>query len=268
MLKTKATFKHKEPNLELKECIIEKVIRLNSDDFQHFSNNLFSDYDFIKENNSIGGRDENGDQRCLLVLDRDGGDGILVNTEGYDYARYSSYMPGAKYFVEACQETQAMKLYCPLKAETYEENEDAEYDYDCELSTLDPQYYENEIRAAVKSYSEDFETGGLAEYIHTACLQDKVIGIIPGVEMVGGNLYGVFHIEYTEDLSPQELDELKDYCTGQASDGWGEGFEQQDIKTDIGNINVHFWHSDGGYFMDTEQEFNQRMSEQSQGMNM
>ena len=267
MLQIKATFKKKESQISANNCVIEKIVRLGSGDFSHFKDNLLEDYDFIKENNHIGGKDGHGNTRCILVLDRDGGDGILVNTEGYDYPRYTAFMPGAKYFVEACQETQSMKFYCPLKAETYEESEDAEYDCDCELSTLDPQYYENEIRAAVENYSNDLEKGGLAEYIRT-CLKDKITAIFPGVEMVGENLYGVFHIECTEDLSPQELAELKDYCTGQASDGWGEGFEQQDIKTSDGNINVHFWNSDGGYFMDTEQEFRQRMAEQIEGKSM
>ena len=166
------------------------------------------------------------------------------------------------------KETQSMKLYSPLTADTFGENEDAEYDYENEMIDVDPQYYENEIRAAVENYSSDFEKGGLAEYINNTCLKDKITSIVPGVEMVGNNLYGVFHIEYTEDLSSQELAELKDYCTGQASDGWGEGFEQEDIKTSDGNINVHFWDSDGGYFIDTEQEFEQRMSDQSQSMTM
>ncbi len=42
-----------------------------------------------------------------------------------------------------------------------------------------------------------------------------------------GELYGVLICEITEYLTEREICVLKDYWTGQMSDGWGEGFEQQ-----------------------------------------
>lgn len=35
------------------------------------------------------------------------------------------------------------------------------------------------------------------------------------------------------------------YISGQYSDGWGEGFEQRDIRVDDGMLAVHFWQEDG-----------------------
>jgi hypothetical protein len=118
MLKTKAIFKCKETEIEPQDCIINKIIRLSSNDFIRFQRTLCHEHDFIEANN-IGGSDEHGNKRCLLVLDQDGNDGILVNTEGHNYARYTAYMPGAKYFVEACQDIQTMKSYCPLEVDDY-----------------------------------------------------------------------------------------------------------------------------------------------------
>ena len=38
---------------------------------------------------------------------------------------------------------------------------------------------------------------------------------------------------------------LCNYISGQYSDGWGEGFEQRDIRVDDGTLAVHFWQEDG-----------------------
>ena len=45
-------------------------------------------------------------------------------------------------------------------------------------------------------------------------------------------------------LDRWEMNRLETYLTGQYSDGWGEGFEQQDIPVEDGVLNVHFWNSD------------------------
>jgi hypothetical protein len=54
---------------------------------------------FIAENTDLMHRDENGVFHCLLVLGEGSSDGVLIEAEGYNYARYSSFMPGAREFV-------------------------------------------------------------------------------------------------------------------------------------------------------------------------
>ena len=56
-------------------------------------------------------------------------------------------------------------------------------------------------------------------------------------------------------------DVLIDELIGQAADGFGEGLEQREIKTDDGDIYVSFWHSGNDYFMENEMDFQQRMSD-------
>lgn len=52
---------------------------------------------------------------------------------------------------------------------------------------------------------------------------------------------GVAILTLNEDLTRKELEKIKESVSGQVSDGWGEGFEQREISTDIGDIYVSFW---------------------------
>ncbi len=71
---------------------VAKVIQLTAQQFCHFSANLLQDMPFIAANKDLSGRDK-GVTRCLLVTTRGNRDGILVDCQGHNYARYSAYVP-------------------------------------------------------------------------------------------------------------------------------------------------------------------------------
>ena len=76
--------------------VVEAVHTLSHAAFEAFSDGLLENYPFIAERAKELGVDELGRCCCLLILDEDEDDGILVHSSGYDYARYTSYYPNAK----------------------------------------------------------------------------------------------------------------------------------------------------------------------------
>ena len=90
-----AELRRKQSEYEGEACAVDKVIELPAQRFNQFSRALLADYDFIAENKNDIQHD--GDARhCLLILDADGTDGFLVDPQGYNYARYSAFVPNAR----------------------------------------------------------------------------------------------------------------------------------------------------------------------------
>ncbi|MDL2232069.1 DUF6329 domain-containing protein [Ruminococcaceae bacterium OttesenSCG-928-L11] len=96
MLHTKAILHRKDDEIRAHDCIVSKVVELSDSEFRHFQQNLMQDYDFIAENQHAMGMDGKGISHCLLVMGEGHEDGVLVRSEGYDYARYSALLPHAR----------------------------------------------------------------------------------------------------------------------------------------------------------------------------
>ena len=91
----RAELKCKQTGCEADPCAVDKVIELPSPRFRLFSRALLADYDFIAENKNAIRHDEDA-RHCLLILDAEGKDGFLVDPQGYNYARYSAFVPNAR----------------------------------------------------------------------------------------------------------------------------------------------------------------------------
>ena len=88
--------------------------------------------------------------------------------------------------------------------------------------------------------------GDLMQYYHEDdSVRSKVVSAVPSVEICGNKLCGRLTVELKETLLDDEQTVLCNYISGQYSDGWGEGFEQRDIRVDDGTLAVHFWQEDG-----------------------
>lgn len=94
----RAEFNRKEPWVKAKECVIEKVIRLSAEEYAAFTQSLLHDYDFIEENRELMG-EKDGVWHCLLVTGEGMEEGVLVQSEGASYARYSSFVPSVSVLI-------------------------------------------------------------------------------------------------------------------------------------------------------------------------
>ena len=158
-----------------------------------------------------------------------------------------------------------LKLYMPLTADLYERNEYGEFD---DSSTLlegsELRGYQDQITAALvkNRMPEEAERGIMHWYDEADSVDRKVRSAVFIVEERDRQLWGVAECRVAGKLSDTEMDTLKEFITGQASDGWCEGFEQREISVDDGGeLYVHFWNSDE-WSIQTEQElFSPKLAE-------
>ena len=123
------------------------------------------------------------------------------------------------------------EYYFPLTVNLYTANRWGDYDDDPE--EYDGRFaarYEDKIRQALRVYNQD-DGKDMAAYFHG---NNTVVAKLRSATWVfkrqGGELYGCVTVETAGKLTAEQEADLKDWITGQNSDGLGEGFEQQEIK--------------------------------------
>ena len=156
-------------------------------------------------------------------------------------------------------ESTQLKLYMPLTASFYARNEWGDWDETGEewdgRTLLD---YEDRILGfMVRNRVPEEAERGLMLWCDKEFLDVKVRSAVFTAEARGGRLWGVAECQVVGQLSPEELTSLKDYLTGQAADGVGEGLEQQAIRVDGGELYVHMWQPEGWSIQTEAERFGQ-----------
>lgn len=99
-MKLKANLLYKPSNFQMDDCQIEKVVELTPEEFGRLKYTPLADQLFIAENKGcMSSRD--GVPHCLLALEQGGCDGVLIESDGRDYARRADYLPGVRDIVNA-----------------------------------------------------------------------------------------------------------------------------------------------------------------------
>lgn len=174
----------------------------------------------------------------------------------WDNGRNLALVIGEDRFTVQSPEPTLLKLYMPLTADFYGRDEWGDIDEIGEewdgRTLLD---YEDQIQGALvrNRMPEEKERGVMRWYDKQDSLNIKVRSAEFTAEERSGQLWGVAECRVVGELSPEELSTLKEYLTGQASDGWGEGMDLEKIRVDGGELYIHLWNSEN-WSIQTEQE--------------
>lgn len=135
-----------------------------------------------------------------------------------------------------------------------------------------------ELSTAVESEMKAMGSKGLAEYLsdYHKNIYGKIESIKVKLRVRDDKVVAHTIIASNEQLNDITLKELKEYITGQFSDGWGEGFEQRaiddfdyeiedeyydeeeeefvtDSYTETGYVYYSFWSSDSDWYINIEE---------------
>ena len=152
-----------------------------------------------------------------------------------------------------------VNYYCPLTIQITDPEEGEQFSAGNEYAVMN----EYEIRERLQFEQED-DLNDMASYFDgSESAKAKLISAIWDVENVDGEVFGVIHTKLRCAFTPAEEKEWIEELIGQAADGFGEGFEQREIKTrDDEDMYVSFWNSGDDYFMENETDFTARMNGQ------
>jgi hypothetical protein len=162
-------------------------------------------------------------------------------------------------------ELTTLKLYMPLTADLigYNEYGDLDDELTSEMNGRELTGYQDKILAALlrERMPEEAERGVMHWYREEDGVDRKVKSVLFTAEEREGVLWGVAECRVAGELTPEELDTLKEYISGQASDGWGEGFEQREIRVENGELYVHLWNPEGWSIRTEEECFAPKLAE-------
>jgi len=122
--------------------------------------------------------------------------------------------------------------------------------------------YKEDIREAIY-HEQNRDLKNMAEYFWgNDSIKKKLVSADWTVEEQDSVLYGCVNVRLREGLTPEEKETLKEWITGQNSDGLGEGFEQRSLKIEDGDLYISLWSSERDYFIYDKGEMDEYILQQ------
>ena len=183
----------------------------------------------------------------------------------WDNGRTLALIPGEDSFSVLPPKLTTLKLYMPMTVDRFESDGwGGTEDEPTELSNYEAVRYVDSINAALRreNLPAEAERGLMHYYGKNDEVDRKVRKVTFAAEVRDQKLWGVAECQVTGELTPVEQTELKEFVSGQASDGFGEGFEQREISVPDGHeIYAHLWQWEN-WSIQTEQEcFSPKLAE-------
>lgn len=225
---------------------------------------------FLREQYPAGSRVRLREMRDPYCPVRPGTTGTLAYIDDvgtfhvrWDDGRDLGLIPGEDRF-SVLPPAQTLKLYMPMTAGYLDDacqeeiimgsQEAAEYAPQI-ISAL-----ERERRELEEYGPEEAERGLMAYYYEEDGVEEKVQSCHFTAEVRDRQLWGVAVCTVQGELTEDELERLKEHITGQASDGFGEGFEQREIPVADGlEIYPHLWQRRGWSIQTEQEQFGQQL---------
>ena len=242
-----------------------KQIPLTDNEDEDIGVKLFSDNDFgnhllltLSKDNSLA------DANLLTYIVQNASEDIKETLEQdilYDqYGSMNEVVAAVRQMTQDAGPVKAV-FFCPLVGNIDEGDGD--------MFTVGDSYLADsvdEIADALNRYTANDENDMATYYNEDDGVGEKLTSAVWSVELHGGRLFGRIDCSLKEALTAEETEDLRDWLTGQCSDGLGEGFEQQPIDTMDGELFVSFWNSGDDYAMMTESEFDEYLQQNEMQM--
>ena len=228
-----------------------KQIPLTDNEDEDIGVKLFSDNDFgrhllltLSEDNSLA--EANLLTLIVQAADEDIKEALKQNVLYDQYETMSEVVAAVRQMTQDAGPIKAV-FFCPLVGNIDEGDGD--------FFTVGESYLADSADE-INNALEEYTANDMAAYYHgDDGVKDKLTSAVWSAELHSGRLFGRIDCSLKEPLAAEETENLREWITGQCSDGLGEGFEQQSIDTEDGKLYVSFWHSGEDYAMMTEDEF-------------
>ena len=231
-----------------------KQIPLTDNEDEDIGVKLFSDNDFgrhllltLNEENTLN--DANLLTLIVQAADEDIKEALEQDILYDQYGSMNEVVAAVRQMTQDAGPVKAV-FFCPLVGNIDEGDGD--------MFTVGDSYLADsvdEIADALNRYTANDENDMATYYNKDDGVSEKLTSAVWSVELHGGRLFGRIDCSLKEPLTAEETEHLREWITGQCSDGLGEGFEQQPVDTEDGKLYVSFWHSGEDYAMMTEDEF-------------